>query len=94
MSFLIPIYFEDSAEKYEIIIFTNLSNISFRIASLYLKLNVLLDYNHDIHLYYVLNVESREMIVLNKKIKKSDSRKIVKTRIINGIIKEKEIKYI
>ena len=34
------------------------------------------------------------MIVLNKRIKKSDSRKIVKTRTTSGIIKEKKIRYI
>ena len=94
MSPLIPIYLEDPAEKYEIIISTNLLNISSRIAPLYLKLNVLLSYSHDIHLYHVLNAESQEMIVLNKRIRKSDSRKIVKARITSGIIKEKKIKHI
>ena len=34
------------------------------------------------------------MIVLNKRIRKSDSRKIIRTRIISGMIKEKKIRYI
>ena len=34
------------------------------------------------------------MIVLNKKIRKSDSRKIIKIRTINGIIKKKDKAYI
>ena len=58
MSFLISIYLEDPAEKYEVIISANLLNISFYITPLCLKLNVLSDYNHDIYLYYVLNVKS------------------------------------
>ena len=94
MNPLIPIYLEDPAEKYEIIIFTNSSNISSRITPLYLKPSVLLNYNHDIYLYYVLNVKSQEIIVLNKRIKKLDSRRIVRIRIINEIIKEKKIRYI
>ena len=94
MSFLTPTYFEDPAEKYEIIIFTNLLNIPSRITPSYLKPSVLLGHSHDIYLYYVLNVESQEMIVLNKIIRKSDLRKIVKARTINGIIKEKKIKHI
>ena len=34
------------------------------------------------------------MIVLNKKIRKSDSRRIIRVKIINGMIGGKEIKYI
>ena len=34
------------------------------------------------------------MTVLNKRIRKSDSRRIVRARIINGIIEGKEIRYI
>ena len=98
MSFLIPIYFEDLVEKYEIIIFTNLLSISSRITFLCRKLNVLLDYDHDIYQYYVPIVKSfkieTKIIVLGKKIRKSDSRKIIRIKIINGIIKRKEIKYI
>ena len=52
----------------------------------------MLNYSHDIHLYYVLNVKSQEIIVLNKKIKKSDSRKIVRVRTISGMIKKKKDK--
>ena len=67
----------------------NLPNISSRITPLYLKPNVLSGYSHDIHLYHVLNVESQKIIVLNKRIKKSDSRKIVRARTTNEIIKKK-----
>ena len=94
MSLLTPTHFENPAEKYEIIIFTNLLSISSRITPLYLKLNVLLDHSYDIYLYHVLNVESQEMIVLNKIIKKLDLRKIVKARTISGIIKKKDKIYI
>ena len=34
------------------------------------------------------------MIVLSKKIRKLDSRRMIKTRIINEIIKEEKIRYI
>ena len=94
MSLLTPTYFEDPAEKYEVIISTNLLNISSRITPSCLKPNVLSDYSHDIHLYYVLNVKSQEMIVLNKRIRKSDSRKIIRVRTTNGMIKEKKIRHI
>ena len=94
MSPLTPIYFENPAEKYEIIISTNPPSIPSRITPLYLKPGVLSGYNHDIHLYHVLNVKNQKIIVLNKKIRKSDSRKIAKIKTTSGIIKKKEKIYI
>ena len=98
MSPLALIYLVDYDEGFEVIFSTNLLNISSYFTLLYLKSKNLSGHDHDIHQYYVPIVKSLEIetkiTVLGKKIRKSDSRKIIRARTINGIIGGKEIRYI
>ena len=88
----------DHDEKFEIIFSTNLLNISFYFTLLYPKPRNLSDYDHDIHQHHVPTVKSleieTEITVLNKKIRKLDSKRIIRIRIINEIIEGKKIRYI
>ena len=98
MNLLALIYLVDYDEGFEVVFSTSLLNISFYSTLLYLKLKNLSDYDHDIHQYYVPIVKNLEIeikiTVLDKRIKKLDSRKIIRVRIINGIIEGKKIRYI
>ena len=98
MSPLALIYLVNYDERFEAIFSANLLNLPSYSIFLYLRLRNLLDYDYDIYQYHVSTVENLEIeieiTVLGKKIRKLDSKRIVKIRTINGIIGEKEIKYI
>ena len=98
MSPLTLTYFVDHDEGFEVVFSASLLNIPFYSTLLYLRLKNLSGHDHDIHQYYVPIVESLEIeikiIVLGKRIRKLGSRRIVRIRIINGIIERKEIRYI
>ena len=95
MSFLALTHLVDYDEGFEIFLFTSLLNISSYFTLLYLRLRNLLDYDYDIYQHHVPIVKSleieKEITVLDKKIRKSGSRRIARVRTINGIIRKKEI---
>ena len=98
MSLLVLTHLVDHDEGFEVVFSTSLLNISFYFVLLYLRLRNLLGYDYDIYQHHVPIVESLEIkikiIVLNKRIRKSDSRRIIRTKTINGMIGRKKIRHI
>ena len=90
---ILTIYLVDYDEGFEFIFSTSLLNISFYFTFLYLRPRNLLNHDYDIYQYYVPTVKNLEIktkiIVLNKRLKKSDSRRIIRARTINEIIEKK-----